>query len=80
MASLGLLDSGRVLENKQIIKSLRKITRRPSIFRKLCYSEKGFARPNKNLLYIYTINTNCLSIGDPFLPHKKDSQGVISNI
>ena len=26
------------------------------------------------------INTNCLSIDDPFLQHKKDSQGVISNI
>ena len=26
------------------------------------------------------INTNCLSIDDPFLLNKKDSQSVISNI
>ena len=26
------------------------------------------------------INTNCLSIDDPFLSNKKDSQGVISSI
>ena len=35
--------------------------------------------------YIYfviknVINTNCLSIDDPFLLNKKDSGGVISNI
>ena len=56
IASLGLLNIGRVLENKQIIKSLRKITRRSSIFRKLCYSRKGLTHPNKNdktILFIY---------------------------
>ena len=38
-------------------------------------------------IYIYLyfcikilINTNCLSIDDPFLLKKKDSQGVTSNI
>ena len=36
-------------------------------------------------IYIYfciknIINTNCLSIDDPFLLNKNDSQGVISNI
>ena len=36
-------------------------------------------------LYMYfciknVINTNCLSIDDPFLLNKKDLQGVISNI
>ena len=28
----------------------------------------------------YFINTNCISIDDPFLQNKKDFQGVISNI
>ena len=36
-------------------------------------------------IYIYfctkiVVNTNCISIHDPFLLNKKDSQGVISNI
>ena len=37
IASLGLLDTRQVLENKQIIKSLRKITKRSSIFLKQFY-------------------------------------------
>ena len=55
IASLGLLDPRPVLKNKQIIKSLREITRR-SIFRKFCYSTTGLTHPNKNdktILYIY---------------------------
>ena len=58
IASLGLLNNGQVLENEKIIKSFQNITRRLSIFRKLCYSKKGLTRPNKNgktILYIFII-------------------------
>ena len=54
--SLGLLNTRQVLKNKEIIKSLQKITKRLSTFRKFCYSKKGLTHLNKNdktILYMY---------------------------